>query len=213
MRGTRLGITYLVRKIKFKLLFQGPLAKWVVPHGNQICGSSRGHEHWRKEKEAKEDLWKEKMLAIHSCWVDLGERCVHVGVLSLKVVIIQLATSSKHLQVLVNQTLWTLENGDAQESRESKRKNIRGMRMMLMLSKRSMRRRLNRTYTCVPRPKQSMQKEWVLVFLMQCLFDLSAEVRWMRSCRRKFWFWKVGYGWWGEDIRKLRLDETMSLWV
>ena len=43
--------------------------------------------------------------------------------------------------------------------------------------KKSMRRRLNRTYTCVPRPKQSMQKEWVLVFLMQCLFDLSAEVR------------------------------------
>ena len=51
-----------------------------------------------------------------------------------------------------------------------------------MLSKRSMRRQLNRTYASVPRPKQSMQKDWALVFLMQCLFDLSAEVRLLTSC-------------------------------
>ena len=141
MRGTTLnlwlGITYLVRKIKFKRLFQGPLAKWVVPHGNQICGSSRGHEHWRKEKDAKEDMKGKD--ACHtfllggswgkmcSCRDSEPESCDHSACDQLKA----FASSCQPDTVNIEERRCP--------GNQRMRKNIRGMRMMLMLSKRSMR--------------------------------------------------------------------------
>ena len=48
-----------------------------------------------KRRTLKRIYERKRCLPYILAGVDLGERCVHVGVLSLKVVIIQLATSSK----------------------------------------------------------------------------------------------------------------------